>query len=274
MMMALGGTGYVIFAKDGLMNRFPESITSLLKVMKERNYGYKTGCYNDYETEGYITCKRKISNVRKPSIVVWGDSHAANLMLGLDKYYGERFNIVQRTSSGCSAVGAHDGRPHPEVCLKNNELALNEIIKEKPFGVILSGRWEKYPYKNIEGVINRLKENGIERITLIGPFILFKKSLPQYLLRKYRETGLMPSVIKSDEDRFLNIDKEMSQIAGKLKVHYISPYSLLCTEQGCRVRADDSFDSVIGADRIGHLTNAGSEYLVGKMKAELDKNFR
>ncbi|WP_426765508.1 SGNH hydrolase domain-containing protein [Pseudomonas aeruginosa] len=49
-------------------------------------------------------------------------------------------------------------------------------------------------------------------------------------------------------------------------VNYISPRRILCDSGGCLTRLGDTGDQLVAWD-YGHLTDAGSAFLVGKFAA-------
>ena len=67
------------------------------------------------------------------------------------------------------------------------------------------------------------------------------------------------------------MDEQLRDICNGLGIRYISPVKLLCTGTAeCLTMAAGTPESVMNFD-VTHLTDAGSVYLVGKMKDEIQK---
>ncbi|MEQ1579201.1 MAG: acyltransferase family protein [Steroidobacteraceae bacterium] len=93
------------------------------------------------------------SPTAQPSLVVWGDSHADQLMpLFASHAASHEISVLQRTRSACPPlIDAHilrllDGRID-EDCVRFNQAVLEEIqilARQGPVGVVLAGRWTVY----------------------------------------------------------------------------------------------------------------------------------
>lgn len=259
MMLFIGIIGFVIYKKEGIPSRLPTEFLQLTEIAKNKsdNHAYYNGCYSEQEKSDFKNCPHQPNHPIKPTIAIWGDSHAAHLVPGLEKYYSDQFNIWERTVPGCPAL-LEWGKPW---CQANNHYILNEIIQNKPQQVILSGRWINYDYKKLENTIHRLRENGIFDIVIVGPVPIWKNKLPKELIFAYATTNAFPVRLKADEKLFINPDKKLAELCKKWQVRYISPMKLLCNEKGCLTKANNSITSVLTNDQA-HLTESGSNYLI------------
>lgn len=65
------------------------------------------------------------------------------------------------------------------------------------------------------------------------------------------------------------LDKYLSSYSKEIGVQYISLMKVLCNKDGCLTMTDNNPDNILYFDK-GHLTNSGSEYVVSKVKNDLD----
>ena len=279
-MMALGATGYAIFFKKGLPKRFPKEVQSLQRLLAQKfhdkNSGFKTPCYAELKDDtDYMVCRNLLENAIDPAkktIMIWGDSQAAAFVPGFRKHFGSDFNIVQRTKSGCPAIG-RDASPE---CSETVRIISKEIKQLQPWAVVLSARWGLRHYKksinNFEKTINQLHEYGIKRVLVIGPVPDWQRMLPKELLLFYRNKGTFPSKInKLDKEKTYIYDNKIGNLSHENNIAYVSPVKLLCDDKECQTMGEEGdIDSILYFDE-SHLTNYGSEYLVRNMKGQLDK---
>lgn len=66
---------------------------------------------------------------------------------------------------------------------------------------------------------------------------------------------------------YAGLDAAMVDFAAKAGVRYVSARSFMCDQNGCITRFGDTGDTLSAWDN-GHLTVAGSEYLVGHFPQE------
>ena len=88
--------------------------------------------------------------------------------------------------------------------------------------------------------------------------------LPKEIIRYFRKHREIPKYLKNNSHKmFFDIDKKMKILSSNLNVKYQSPMSILCNEQGCLTRIDNSKNSITAWDE-SHLTEKGSIYLINK----------
>ena len=277
-MAAMGIVGYILFAIGGVPQRFPKGIQTIQKLLtqkfQDKNAGFKTPCYSEFRKDAdYKKCQRASEETFQPqkkTILIWGDSQAAAFVPGFRKHFGADFNIVQRTSGGCPAVG-RDATP---ICSKTVSRISDEIKASSPWAVVLSARWGLKEYRDsighFKGVIEQLRESGVQRIVVLGPVPDWERSLPKELIFFSREKGIVPVRVNTlDEEKTYTADRRIAQLCQESGVTYISSVSRLCNAEGCQVMEKEGDLQKIFYFDDNHLTNAGAEYLVGQMKDEL-----
>src|SRR4029077_15030601 len=99
----------------------------------------------------------------KKSVILWGDSHAAHFYAGYQKRFGDKFNIVLISETGCRPILQNETRD--EKCYKVNNYILDRIKKEKPERVVLSAAWGHHDdWMDVTQTIDQLKLLGVKNI--------------------------------------------------------------------------------------------------------------
>lgn len=274
LMIMVGYVGYNCYKRDGLGFRFPKIAQELAQYKYDFSGAFRQrSCYLDPDQDysAFNSCKSLDGEDKKPSILLWGDSHAAHLYSGYKDSFGERFKIIQRTAAGCPPIfgGVREDMPH---CKKINDYVFELIKKEKPTKVVLAAAWTIYGdnWERIEETIVQLRKIGITDIYLIGSVPQWTNNLPRLLYLKlisdiyHRIPERMEAGLNQN---FIQMDMLLSDFSKRLKVNYISPKDILCNEHGCVTRVGETANSLTTYD-YGHLTEMGSRFLVSQFPKE------
>jgi peptidoglycan/LPS O-acetylase OafA/YrhL len=265
-MLLFASLGFTALYQEGFPDRFAPDVRDLV-VTPETGQELRTGtCFltRNQTAVTFANCETPAWAAQKPSLLLWGDSHAAHLFSGLQSSFGARFNIIQRTAQSCPPMlkmTADDRFPN---CRATNEFILSWIAREKPGTVILAGIWTAYDWTALEDTILRLKAAGVGKIILVGPVPQWRGSLPRQVYMALAAGG---ADAHSDHMRrgLLNapgdVDREMAEWARRHGVDYVSAIGILCNETGCLTRISSSGGGLTSFD-YGHLTTSGSRYLV------------
>jgi hypothetical protein len=265
LMIAVGYAGYNCYKQDGFGFRFPKIVQELTSKYDFQKV-YRAGTcflYDDQDFSAHNSCKLESEGDKKPSILLWGDSHAAHLYSGYKTFFGEKFEIIQRNAAGCPPILNMEIVIHPH-CKEINDHVFELIKIKKPEKVVLAAIWTHYDWKKIEETISQLRKIGITDINLIGPVPQWNESLQKllYLTFKSDELHRVPKRMKFGVNQnFIQLDSLMSDFSSQLKVNYISPKNIFCNEQGCLTRFGDTADTLTTWDS-SHLTEIGSKFLV------------
>ena len=180
-MVVIGFAGQLVFDQKGFTIRYPEEVRAISEftynMPKESRLGR---CLLDDDQSFRFfkeECVDKGSGFLEPSILIWGDSHAAALYPGVKRIRdeGAPFKIIQYTSSACPPVlgMSVEQRPH---CKNNNDYVLARIESLKPSVVIMAAFWSHYngsserPLIDIAGLrftIQRVRQLG-SRVVVVG----------------------------------------------------------------------------------------------------------
>jgi peptidoglycan/LPS O-acetylase OafA/YrhL len=263
-MCALAGFGLRIDRAEGFPSRFPPLIQALSRFKFDPRLPWRQDTYwLDPRVPG-VRFKPDPNEIDpgKPSLVLWGDSHAAALYPGVKERFGQSYNIVQRTISGKAPfVGSKSGSTFGKLTL--NELVLQTIQQIHPQIVILEANWLD-GWKPIETTIDRLKVAGVTHIVLVGPVPQWYGTLPQQacnFFRRHRSEPIPVRLSTGARPEPMEIDAALRTLSSRLGVQYISPCDILHNRDGYLVRLGDTPESFIAWD-YGHLTTEGSVYLV------------
>jgi peptidoglycan/LPS O-acetylase OafA/YrhL len=165
-------------------------------------------------------CETKNASPEKPTLFLWGDSHAAHLFAGYDAEYADRYNIVQRTASACAPVLGRQVNARPG-CREINDRVFQEILETKPDRVVLAAYWWVGSSESMRATLDALKTNGIESIEIVGPVPRWETSMPVMLsemvsagkpIPVYLSEGLQPDLFK--RLRATNIGRHLRFCAG------------------------------------------------------------
>jgi peptidoglycan/LPS O-acetylase OafA/YrhL len=270
-MALVGALGLTCNLLDGFGFRFPQAVRDLTAFSSYDSAPiYREGScllLPNQDASGFAKCPAQEVPGR-PTLFLWGDSHAAHLYPGYLTTFGDDFNLVQRTAAFCPPLLGLSMANRP-LCKSINDHVFDEIATLRPAVVVLSAAWRRYPFwpDYLVNTIERLRRAGVRRIDLVGPVPDWHATLPHILSKT---VGIDPShripparTTKGLGPPVFAIDKALRDAAARTSVNYVSPATILCNDEGCLVQLDDSGKMPMQWDR-DHLTLMGSRYLVSK----------
>jgi peptidoglycan/LPS O-acetylase OafA/YrhL len=287
LMIVVGCVGYNAYSHDGLGFR-TKSAQPLIKEL-----GGISDVYDFYDYANVVRVgichsvpieswqRNGCIDIRKRNIVLLGDSYAASLYPGLRHTRDEEYpdvGITQLTDGNGPPFLTHgsgktdDGKSIYEV----NVNRLGIVKTYQPDVVLLSwmiGGANAPPTR--EETLSELDRTIDEiltvapksRVVVIGPFPKWVDTLRKQILTYGKQTGRVPPVYMSRglvaKDR--EWDSFFKSTIRRNNVIYISTQDRLCNSDGCLTRTGNSASQLTAVD-WGHLTNAGSVFLAGKIK--------
>ncbi len=274
-MVAVGLLAWASYRAGGIPDRFPKIVQDLDRFEFKYDNGapWRQGTYflsSDSTGRDFKVDPDEIVPGR-PTLVLWGDSHAAQLYPGYRRYFSGRYNIVQRTAINTGPFVGMERAYQPAMRGLNDSI-LETIGRIHPDQVVLAADWQQYDWQTIEGTILALRGIGIVHITVVGPVPHWKGSLPQQLLIHYRTHPGDPLPTRMREGALEStggVDRGLAGLCGRLGVAYLSPYRILADRDGFITRLGDGADRIVTWDS-SHLTVAGSEYLVARFPRDPD----
>jgi peptidoglycan/LPS O-acetylase OafA/YrhL len=252
--------GVVVVRNDGFDLRLPPEIRAMAQVTTQAAKWRVHQCMLDLvngDTSFADTC---VDRGRRPLLFVWGDSTAGSLMPGLLKAQQSRdFAIAQYTASSCAALLNVDVPGVPR-CRAVNDRVLALARELQPDIVLLHGFHEKF-IDNMADTVAALKQNTRARVVVLGPEPLWKRGLPNGVLRYYMlHRHLIPERINDDVSSN-GVDARLRARLEPLGAEVISAWDVMCNAEGCLARLGDEASDISASDMI-HLTEKGSEFLI------------
>ncbi len=253
------------------MGRFPQSVDEISGYLDygethpaefSRVFG-PGSCYLDRREDLAHFNEREClqSTAGKPQVLIFGDSHAANLRSGLESAM-PAVNFMEATSSSCPPTLQQNERATPE-CRQFVRKVLNEFIPNRPIStVLLNALWTEPDLPHLTETIASLQQRGIN-VVVFGPFPVYDMGFPRLLAKEVtsQQSGF-PGRHFVAYERLL--DERMSRMAAETwHVSYVSPLKILCPQSGCVEYAapgvplefDESHLTLQGSNLLGHAVN-------------------
>jgi len=270
--LALVGTvGWATYRERGFPGRFPPLLRELADFRYDYGKDWREGTYfmdRGFDASDFRRDPGEVAPGR-PTIFLWGDSHAAALYPGYRATFGRDFNIVQRTGASMPPLLETEVAEQPGAPAFNRAI-LAMVRQIRPDEVVLAANWVAYDWRKLGGTVAALRELGIHRILVVGPDVQWVGGLPQQVFNYYSShpTDPLPFRLKAGASRAPGVvDAQMGPFCRGLGIAYISIYSLLSGPDGFLIRTGETADSLVTYDGA-HLTQAGSEYLVARFPRE------
>jgi peptidoglycan/LPS O-acetylase OafA/YrhL len=214
-MAAVAGCAYITERARGFPSRFPRLINEISTFNYDPTTAIRQGTYFLMGDQDETNFKRDPNEIQKgkPTLYLWGDSHAAALYPGLSRVYGAKFNIVQRTTAKTPPFMAQYFNPGD--ARQINEYVFDSIVRDRPDYVFLDANWQGYEWRDVETTIVALKAAGIQHIVVVGPVPQWFGSLPQQLfnyVRRHRADPVPISMTQGADPEPTRLDGLMASI--------------------------------------------------------------
>ena len=265
LMILVGYAGFYAYHREGLAFR--------------KRYDWKSGyrdgkCFisTDEKNSGpdrFAEYCSGIADPSRPTVLLWGDSHAASLYPGLkNKADAYGFNLAQFNAGGCPPITGFspDGRA---VCPDINRYVASVAETIRPDTVVLAANWLMYiesgkltpaVYEQLKATIGHLRDIPVRNIAVVGQLPVFESAQPKVGKKVFRPNRQDRTLTNLDMMSF-DSNNRLKAFAHKNATQFISPMDLLCNAEGCLV--SDSLHELnpLAWDR-SHLTGRGSVLLV------------
>jgi peptidoglycan/LPS O-acetylase OafA/YrhL len=270
-------TGLLCFVGAGLVQPYlrsgfpfsPEQRKIYAYTSYEHDFSYKSRenicflspvqSYEDFAPE----CKHVDTTM--PTVMLWGDSHAAMLSVGLRFVYGD---VIQYTAAGCPPIA---GRRflNAKYCAGINDFVLGEVGRIRPNQIIMDASWLVYGNRidDVAETIDKIRiASPTSRIVVVGTVPLWPGGLPALLLRRGYHLDNTLYIHPPTYAALLLNDQKLKTITHAKNVGFVSALDTFCESDKCEAvtmlngtPALTSFDS-------GHLTDAGSIQLAQEVR--------
>jgi peptidoglycan/LPS O-acetylase OafA/YrhL len=265
---ALGALGVFTAYTDGLSLRYPDAIAPMLAA---RTYG------DDFTPTPPIGARNNSSG---PLVITWGDSHAGHLHPGLQHLQKERaFRLMMVPWGDCPLTRTVT----EERCRIPSPGSMNTLRSLKPDIIILSAFWPQYQDRlnKISTALGFLRAIGNPKTIVVGPVPLWYGSAQMALYDAYKRDPArrVPERLPEYQAQFFaedpehaetmdSVEREVSEIAKRFGVTFVSPRAILCNAQGCLVRIGSTAKDILQVDN-SHFGDAGSWFLVDEIARDI-----
>jgi peptidoglycan/LPS O-acetylase OafA/YrhL len=267
-----GFAGLIIGIQNGVPDRYPEKVRALAAFSYDLPKESRVRrCLLD-EDQSFQSfqkeCDDKAPNLAlQPSILIWGDSHAAALYAGIKKIRdaGEPFRIIQLTASACPPVlgMSVEQRPH---CKAINDYVFAQIEALRPSVVVMGAFWSHYNGSPERPLIDvaRLRRT-IQHVRQLGPQVILVGNVPVWnvlpakmVVDSWRKSKWLNKSFEHLDVRSMQMNDALRKLVTSLDVTFVSPFEDFCSSEGCSVFADEEGKTLVTADLASHLTPAAS----------------
>ena len=277
--------GTVVYSSGGLIDR-PINRNDAARLVDYYERMRKTelaGPYH-YECDFMDTATEHVRDAIAPSctapgrrhtVLLWGDSFAQSLSLGLRESLPPDTSLAQVTTSACRAeIDNFDSSVKERRCEKTNRYAMDAISRLHPDLVVIaqSGAHTLTDWPELTA---RALALGAAQVAVVGPFPLWRPSLPRVYAEHHLQDHADYVGIGLDTDSFENDRSVATRVSGLARVTYLSLLDQLCIQKACLARVPGADPLDLMAVDFGHLTPKGSSYLGRAMwKPYLDRVIR
>jgi peptidoglycan/LPS O-acetylase OafA/YrhL len=276
--VAAGLFGAAVVAQGGLPRRAVNQDETRLfidRYVKLKQFGvselFQERCdFYDWSTganKGAIDAACTAVSGQRPVALLWGDSHMQGLSSGFRKRLHDEADLAQITTSGCKPKLQFDpaNGENKAACRASNEFAMAFIRQHKPARVFVAQHDDHERTDWLE-MAKFVRANQGELI-LLGPLPQWLPSLPIVVAkdlkaqRDFIGDGLDAKVFATNA--------ALRNTYGDGRVRFVSFTDKLCRADAClaKVPSDDAFNLLVMD--YGHLTAAGSAYVVDRVLPEL-----
>jgi peptidoglycan/LPS O-acetylase OafA/YrhL len=267
----VGVLGLLIVVQDGFPSRVPSSVASIdhdYTIEMKQNFRDGT-CFlepNQSAAEFSNACvDPEGGGASKPMVLIWGDSHAADLMPGLRSVATEKkLRLAQYTSGYCAPVVGLD-QPDRRNCKAVNDWVIARIGVLKPDVVLLSAEWGHAQLNQssrsrdlFERTITAIKAAGVKKVVIVGSAPSWAEEVPKLVIARLEHAPQptfplrLPRRLVSPQN-----DGALIAIAERTGSVYVPIIDRICDNTGCLAATGPRWQDVLAYDRT-HFTAQGA----------------
>jgi peptidoglycan/LPS O-acetylase OafA/YrhL len=270
-MVAVGSGGAFVYFTDGVISR---SVNG-----NPAGFDYDVGSTDFEYSRCFLNESGRLpfesfcdgvpsSSAKKPLVLIWGDSHAHSLALGLSAQSGlGDFDLAQFTASACPPVIGFvvDARPR---CQSINQSVAEKIKLLKPHTVIIAAFWYLYnghegyselDFAKLAATVEYLKQQHIQNIIIVGQLPIFSIDQPKVANRVFVSNKTDRTFYRFNSAA-VPVNEKIRSFAIENGVSFLSPMDVLCNSDGCLISTMRTKLVPLAWD-YGHLTRAGAEFV-------------
>lgn len=270
-MSVVCAAGVGLYASGGLIDR-PVNRNDAARLVDFYERMHKTGLAGayHYECDFMDTQTEHVRESIDPScteagrahtVLLWGDSFAQALSLGLRESLPAGSALAQIATSACKAEIDHfDLSVKERRCEKANRFAMDSIGRLHPDVVVIaqSGGQTVTDWPVLTARVLAL---GAKHVVVVGPFPLWQPSLPRVYAGHHMQDHADYVGTGIDLQSFDNDRTVAARVNSLAHVTYLSLLDQLCKQRACLARVPGENPLDLMALDFGHLTPKGSSYL-------------
>jgi hypothetical protein len=269
-MSALCAAGIYVFTSGGLIDRAVNrsdaaSLVDYYERMRKTGLAtaYRRECdFMDWKTEQTRqTIDASCTTPGKShTVLLWGDSFAQALSLGLRQSLPAESALAQVATSACRAQVADFDRRPDQRCEVANRYAIAAIERLRPDLVVIA-QSSAHNSTDWPALTDRVLALGARHVVVVGPFPRWQPGLPRiYGERHLADHADYVGTEFASGDRVID-QAARNSVAGRAEVTYLSLLDHLCNDGACLARVPDEDPLDLMVLDAGHLTPKGSAYL-------------
>ncbi|MBF0383806.1 MAG: acyltransferase [Magnetococcales bacterium] len=270
------------YNSDGFQSLFLNDGSKFLLEYKGKQASlpfYKLECdyYNNNQLKKHCLYPEKNDTQEKPITLIWGDSHAQALAIGLRHKFSDKHFFAQTATSSCligiekkkvETIPDYDvksGLAIKPACEKNNATAYY-FLKENNVDTVIFAMNSHHNKVDWHAVLSFVESAGVRRAFIVGPtphWSDLPAAYAAYLNDPLLSIDKYLKNSKIDENHVMSLEVEQYSMDVKL----ISIIRLMCsTYMSCNYRVPEvkKNDFLISWD-YGHLSYSGSVYIASEL---------
>jgi peptidoglycan/LPS O-acetylase OafA/YrhL len=266
-----GVFGLMVIVSGGFPSRSPSAIVALDHNYKaDADVAFRAGtCFLQKEQTASAFANDCLDpageDKTQPLVLLWGDSHAADLFPGFEALKDETgVRLAQFTTAQCApilGIQMH-GRPN---CPSTNDAVMERVRALKPDVVVLSASWDTYNVNQDRDVadkfqrtIESIRAAGVKRTVVIGSSPFWVTPVPSLLISAaYRNLKqpvphrLQRTMLRPHDDSLV------ISTTRNAKAVFVPIFDDLCDASTCLVTTGSTWQDVVVFD-TNHFTEHGS----------------
>lgn len=224
-------------------------------------------CHLDPRSGGFraFDAENCLTQDARPTVLVFGDSHAAHIWRGLAEARPD-LNVIQASSTNCRPLPTHAPNTF---CGRLSRFIYDDWLPtHQPEMVILSGVWRDKELPALSEGIHTIQAAGVPQVVVLGDTVTYEAKLPKILARR--------ALFEDNEQQKLQAhlragqwarNSHLREVVETANAKYIDLLAMICPKgpQSCQAWVDEVpllFDS-------NHYTAEAAEKLGANIAAGL-----
>jgi peptidoglycan/LPS O-acetylase OafA/YrhL len=213
----------------------------------KREFG--TGRCFEIPTGNYLdpACLRIATD--RPSVLLVGDSHAAQLSQALRERLEPGLRLQQVTVAGCRPALDTRGLRR---CRRVRDIILRETDLSRVSAIVLAGRWEQEDIGPLAKTVASLRARKVPVVAVIGPVVEYDADMPDILAR---------AMLAGDPERIAAlritereaVDDRLGPAVRAAGGRYLSHFAIECPTRRCRLFMPDGAPTHIDHSHLSPL---------------------